>query len=344
MVTFFSMGVDARLGKENKLLHLNRLLNWKRISNLLAKVHQKDEQEVPHGGFSYDKLKMFKAVLLGQWHSLSDPGLEEALRVRLDFMSFTGFELNQDIPDDTTLCRFRNKLIAKKLDQTLFKEINKQLETLGLKLEKAEAAVVDATIIESGARPNRTLEISDDRNEDLSEEDADSDCMDEVKYEISESADKDARWLKKGKKSYYGYKAFVVTDNEGYINVTHVTPGNKSEMKELEHILPAVKGKRLYGDKGFASKENRLRTRSCKIKSGIMYKAQKHLALTYWQKKFNKMVSKVRYVVEQSFGTLKRRFMCSRSSYMSLEKVRGQFTLKSICYNLLKGLNKIKFA
>lgn len=32
-------------------------------------------------------LIMFKAILLGQWHSLSDPKQEEALRVRIDFMS-----------------------------------------------------------------------------------------------------------------------------------------------------------------------------------------------------------------------------------------------------------------
>ena len=54
---------------------------------------------------------MFKAVLLGQWYSLSDPELEEALTVRLDFMMFTDLESN--VPDETTLCRFRNLLIKK---------------------------------------------------------------------------------------------------------------------------------------------------------------------------------------------------------------------------------------
>ncbi|OED34534.1 transposase, partial [PVC group bacterium (ex Bugula neritina AB1)] len=31
---------------------------------------------------------MFKAVLLGQWYSLSDPNLEESLALRLDFIMF----------------------------------------------------------------------------------------------------------------------------------------------------------------------------------------------------------------------------------------------------------------
>ncbi len=208
MVSFFDLGAQERLGKENKLLKLLKLIDWKRIEKTLDKVHLRDENEKARGGFSYDKLKMFKAVLLGQWHSLSDPGLEEALRVRLDFMHFTGFSLDQEIPDETTLCRFRNKLADRGLDKKLLSEINMQLELLGLKLEKATAAVIDATIIESASRPRRTLEISEDREEQ------DSTVNVSEEYIQKESCDGDAKWLKKGKKSYFGYKGFVSTDNE----------------------------------------------------------------------------------------------------------------------------------
>jgi IS5 family transposase len=48
-----------------------------------------------------DSLTMFKAVLLGQWHNLSDLKLEEALRVRIDFMYFCGLSLTNDVPDET---------------------------------------------------------------------------------------------------------------------------------------------------------------------------------------------------------------------------------------------------
>lgn len=40
----------------------------------------------------YAPLAMFKLMLLGQWHGLSDTQLEHALKVRLDFMVVTGFE------------------------------------------------------------------------------------------------------------------------------------------------------------------------------------------------------------------------------------------------------------
>lgn len=44
------------------------------------------------GPSSYEPITMVKALILQQWHSLSDPELEEALRIRIDFMLFTGIE------------------------------------------------------------------------------------------------------------------------------------------------------------------------------------------------------------------------------------------------------------
>jgi IS5 family transposase len=86
---------------------------------------------------------MFKSILLGQWHSLSEPSLEESPRVRLDFILFTGFELlDGDFLDETTICRFRNRLIDKKL----FREINPQLENLALKVKNSSGSILDVRV------------------------------------------------------------------------------------------------------------------------------------------------------------------------------------------------------
>ena len=69
---------------------------------------------------------MFKAVLLGQWHSLSDPELEHSLITHIDFNLFCRFD-ELSIPDYSTLCRYRNWLAQ---DDTLFELlelINRQL-------------------------------------------------------------------------------------------------------------------------------------------------------------------------------------------------------------------------
>ena len=100
----------------------------------------------------------------------------------------------------------------------------------------------------------------------------------------------------------------------------------------------------LTRDKGYASRENREALKNKGIKDGIMHKAYKNKPLTRWQRLFNKIVSKTRYIIEQCFGTIKRRFKFERASYIGLKKVSGQLTFKAMCYNLLKALNMVKFA
>ena len=334
-MSFLSFEAKSRIGKENRLVKLSLMLDWKRLGSLLDGIYAY-EVNGKGGQKPYDSVKMFKAVLLGQWHSLSDPELEESLRVRLDFMMFTGLE--GDVPDATTLCRFRNRLVEKGLDDRLFAEVNRQLEVIGLKVKECRGAVVDATIIESAVRPNKVVKsISNDREEDAGE--------DVPKNEIEYSKDPDARWLKKGKRYHFGYKAFVTTDSDdGYIENVHLTPANESEVHNLESALGNVEPERVCGDKGYASKKNREYLKSRGIKDGILSKAARNRPLTSWEKLRNKLLSKVRFIVEQAFGTLKRRFKAGRATYTGLKKVTAEFRFKAICFNLLKAVNKVTFA
>lgn len=50
--------------------------------------------------------------------------MEYSLRVRLDFIAFCGFDIDDNIPDETTICRFRNKLIEKNLIDQILIEVN----------------------------------------------------------------------------------------------------------------------------------------------------------------------------------------------------------------------------
>ena len=94
----------------------------------------------------------------GNGMGLSDPKLEESLRVRLDFMLFAGLDLFAPIPDETTHCRFRNALVRAGVFDALLGEVCRQLEAHGLKVKQAEAAIIDATLIESAARPRGHIE------------------------------------------------------------------------------------------------------------------------------------------------------------------------------------------
>jgi IS5 family transposase len=95
---------------------------------------------------------MFKLVLLGQWRHLSDAALEQALKVRLDFLVFCEFDLGRHCPDHSSICRFRNRLAGAKLDEPLLAEINEQLARRGLKVNKARGAIIDASIVEAAGQ------------------------------------------------------------------------------------------------------------------------------------------------------------------------------------------------
>src|SRR3954469_12706171 len=102
--------VDALLPRglkgSGRLDRLSELVRWYRFEKLLAKMRQ----EGP-GRPGYRPVLMFKALLLQSLYGLSDAELEEALGDRLSFRRFVGLGLEDDIPDHTTLCRFRNGLV-----------------------------------------------------------------------------------------------------------------------------------------------------------------------------------------------------------------------------------------
>lgn len=327
-MSFLSCEAQERL-KNSQLINAFSLIDWNPISKSMGKLGR-----TGYGPNGYAPLNLLKALILQAWHSLSDEGLEEALRVRLDFMVITGLE---KVPDHTTLCRFRNLLMSQNLWDRLLGSVNDQLENKGLKVKNSQGAIIDATLIESAARPCKEMKgMAVDRKEE------------ETQYVIEEqvtlSKDPDATWLKKGKRSYFGYKGFMLIDQEeGYIDQVHVTAAHVSEVSELKKVMNGRRDKRLYGDKGYASQGNKDLLRSKGIKNGLMEKAKRNKPLTHWQKVFNRLIAKIRYRIEQGFGTLKRKFRFTRASYFTTPKVQGQMALKAIAFNLLKASNKVSY-
>src|SRR5262245_44002141 len=62
------------------------------------------------GNSRYPAEGLLRCLLLGVWHSLSDPALEAAIADRISFRRFTGLSLHDRTPDHTTLWRFRQEL------------------------------------------------------------------------------------------------------------------------------------------------------------------------------------------------------------------------------------------
>ena len=128
-----------------------------------------------------------------------------------------------------------------------------------------------------------------------------------------------------------GYKQHTRTDEEGYIEKLHITPANAHECKHLSPLLEGLpKGTTVYADKGYDSEENRQHLKEHRLQDGIMRKAHRKHPLSEAQTKRNRYLSKTRYVVEQSFGTLHRKFRYARAAYFGLLKVSAQSHLKAM--------------
>jgi IS5 family transposase len=274
---------------------------------------------------------------LQQWYDLSDQETEFAMLDRIYFIRFAGLSLEESVPDHTTICRFRNALIEKKLLQTLLDEVNTQMKKQGRLVKKGVA--VDASIISSAARPRKRVDIETvvcDRKED------ELPCTTQTKVSVSYSHDCDAAWTKKGKEFHYGYKAHTCVDvDTGLILSAHATPANYSDTGELEVLvkesdLPSRS--RVYADKGYTSANNRKFLKQHKCKDGIMNRGYRNKPLTERERARNKLISKRRYVVERVFGTLKQRYGMARASYLGTFKVQGELLLSSLAYNLKRAL------
>jgi transposase, IS5 family len=331
---FADYAIEQR-GRTNTFLEgIDKLIDWKAIEKRLVKRYKKTASA--DGRPAYPALPMFKLMLLQRWYGLSDPGLEEAVNDRISFIRFSGFSLESPLPDYSTICRFRNTLLELDLYEPLFQEINCQLEAKGILVKESNGAILDAAIIESSRRPRKVIEVMP---EDRKEEEAANLPV------IAYSDDPDATWIRKGKKAYYGYKAHVSVDaEEGFILGGHITPANVADTTECERLVAESHlppGSFVLADKGYASEKNRLHLLKSGHTDGIMYKAHRNRPLTPLQRLINRLISTIRYRVEQCVGTLKRGYGFFRMRYIGINKGQMEFYLNAMAFNLKKAALKV---
>ncbi len=107
----------------------------------------------PKGGRPpYDKLFMFKALLIQSLYNLSDDQLEYQIVDRASFKRFLGLKKSDKVPDSKTFWHFREQLISKDLILDLFKTFNETLDADGVFAN--EGKMVDASFVEAPRQHN----------------------------------------------------------------------------------------------------------------------------------------------------------------------------------------------
>lgn len=126
----------------------------------------------------------------------------------LSFMKFVGLTLEDDVPDNTVLSRFRTELTLKDTYEKLMDTINLQLEEKGILLKKG--TIVDASITDSPRKPRgkKEYQVVEDRKESIEahgqEQGATAHTL--LVAKVQRHVDIEAAWIKKAGKLRFGYK------------------------------------------------------------------------------------------------------------------------------------------
>lgn len=118
-------------------------------------------------------------------------------------------------------------------------------------------------------------------------------------------------------------------------------PGaNRADTNELKQVVEQAgiePGSMVFADKGYASAENRIHLENYGITDGIMYKTSRGRDLTEPERLINRVISGLRGKVERAFGTLKRDYGFERARYLGCKKVKLEFLLNAMAFNLKKA-------
>ena len=195
---FADLMVSERERKSSFLDQVDRMVDWHPIEKILNRNYKKKASA--DGRPAYPALPLFKMLLIQRWYNLSDPGLEEAVNDRISFLRFTGFSMENSIPDETTICRFRNELGKRGLFERLLDKINEQLQSRRLLVRTG--TIVDAGLISSSRRPRKVIDVMpEDRKEEESAVLSN--------HNLTYSDDAEATWVRKGNQPHYGYKMHI---------------------------------------------------------------------------------------------------------------------------------------
>ena len=189
------------------------VLDWLKIELMLSSIYASNT-----GRPSYPLLTLFRGLLLGVWYGLSDVQLSQCLYRDLLFCKFCHLELGGDVPEASTLGRFRNQLVEHDLWERLLGEINRQLEAKNIILTEGRINIIDATPIEAAQSGSGKGKDGQPKR--------DPDGGWHVK--------KDSRGTLK---STYGYSVHTGVDEDGFIQRQTVTAGNVHDSVERDRLL-----------------------------------------------------------------------------------------------------------
>jgi IS5 family transposase len=308
-------GKKRRTRREKFLWEMEQVVPWARLIALVEPHYPKSGRV---GRQPVGVQRMLRMYFLQQWYSLSDEGLEDAIYDSQAMREFIGIDLGREqVPDATTLLKFRRLLEEHKLPQAMLEEVNAHLGERGLLMR--EGTLVDATII---AAPPSTKNLDQARDPEM-------------------------RQTKKGNQWHFGMKAHVGADaHSGLVHSVHATAANESDVAHAHELLHGQE-KSVHADAGYAGVHKRQEVLVAQAEGALLSDIQWHVAAKRGQIQkmpplgyrravmaYEKLKARIRARVEHAFHVLKNLFRYKKVSYRGIAKnatrLNAQFALVNL--------------
>jgi IS5 family transposase len=288
--TTFASAAWDRKGKvtrrERFLTEMDAVIPWGRLLGLI-------EPHYPKAGNGTQPMpmeRMLRIYFMQNWFNLSDPAAEDSLYDSESMRRFAGIELVEDaVPDETTILRFRHLLEHHQLTERMFTAIRSLLEEKRLLLRSG--TIVDATIIEA---PPST------KNE-------------------QKARDPEMRQGKKGGGWHFGMKAHIGTDVHGRVHSLATTHAGAADITQLPKLLHGNE-RVLYGDQAYWSADHREAAEQRGIRYRVNRRPNGRVPLTPYQRAINRSRSRTRARGEHAFHVVKCLWGFTKVRYRGLAK------------------------
>lgn len=279
--------------REAFLEKMDAILPWEKWAALVEPYYPDGKQ----GRRPVEIEKMLRMIMLQAWFNLSDEGVEDAIYDSYAMKTFMGidFSAGEQVPDATTLCKFRKLLNEHSLQKEFFAQIQQLLSKEG-KLVSG-GTIVDATIVE--APPSV-------KNRD-------------------KQRDPEMHSTKKNTKWYFGMRVHIGTDPYyGFVHDVVSTAANEAENKVAPKLL-REDDRVVYGDAGYLGMDKYVTDgidREYKInrQRGTFKRHYGDGLAWQYERVLEKRKSRVRCKVEHVFHIVKDIFRWRKLRYRGIHK------------------------
>ena len=244
---------------------------------------------------------MLRIHFVQQWFNLSDPAMEEALYDTPMFREFVGLDAGEDnLPDESTILRFRHLLEAHNLSSQILATVNATLAAKGLLLKSG--TVVDATLI---AAPSSTKNSSGERDPEMHQ-------------------------TKKGNQWHFGMKAHIGVDADS--GLVHTVVGTAANVNDVTQAHALVHGEEtdVFADAGYQGVGKRDETQEINVNWHVAMRPGKRKVLDKSTPmgaildQLERAKASIRAKVEHPFRVIKRQFGHVKVRYRGLAKNTAQ--------------------